>query len=315
MSTASTAHTIAPSAADPSSRLRDPRICAVIVTYFPRTPLTEPLAILAPQVHELLIVDNGSPLESLRSLTQSAESFGATLLPLGFNRGIGHALNVGLHFAHARGCHWLATFDQDSLADSTMLATLLHAARSHPHPERIALISPVHVDRKHGIPLGTKPGNQEGPLWRELQTAMTSGNLVDVPLVLAHGGFEADFFMDYVDHELCLRLRAASYHILEARSARLLHALGQMSAHRLGPHTLHVTHHSVTRRYYMSRNRFVLWGRYARSESHWVRRDMRGFLTELLGILLYERHRTRKLLMILRGAWDALRGVRGPLPG
>jgi rhamnosyltransferase len=291
-----------------------PRICAVIVTHHPRAPLDESLAMLAPQVSELLIVDNGSPAPQLEQLSGAAAGAGATLLPLGANRGIAHALNIGLQQARAHSCPWLATFDQDSLPGASMLEEMLRAAASHPRAARVALISPVHVDVRLGVSLGPKKAEREAPLWRVLRTAMTSGNLVDVEKVIALGGFEEDLFIDYVDHELCLRLRRYGYEVLEARQVRLPHALGEVSAHRMGGRTLRVTHHCAARRYYISRNRLILWWRYARTEGHWVRRDMRSFVTELAGIVLHEQQRLTKLRMVVRGIRDAVRGVRGPLP-
>lgn len=303
---------LAPASPDSSSRPL-PRVCAVIVTYFPPAPLNESLELLAPQVSDLVIIDNGSPAHQLAELVATAAAAGATFLPLGANMGIAHALNIGLKWAHERDCTWLATFDQDSVAGPTMIADMLSAARSYPHAERIAVISPVHVDRQLGLSLPAHGAEREGPLWRVLWTAMTSGNLVDVAKVSALGGFEEGLFIDYVDHELCLRLRQHGCQVLEASQARLLHSQGKMSAHELGSRSLVVTNQPATRRYYMTRNRLILWRRYARSESAWVRRDMRGFVIELLGIVLYESQSLAKLSMIARGAWDALRGMRGPL--
>jgi rhamnosyltransferase len=194
-----------------------------------------------------------------------------------------------------------------------MLADKLRAAASYPGRGRVAVISPVQVDRRLGVSLAPRTAQHEGPLWRVVRTAMTSGNLVDVAKALALGGFEEDLFIDYVDHELCLRLRRHGYEVLEARQARLLHSLGDMSAHRLGGRRLRVTHHSAVRRYYISRNRLILWGRYARTEGAWVRHDMRSFMAELAGIALHEQQRQKKLRMIVRGMWDAIRGVHGPL--
>lgn len=293
----------------------NPRICAVIVTHFPPAPLDASLAVLSRQVSKLAIIDNGSPEPQVGQLAAAAAAAGATFLPLGANRGMAHALNIGLDWARRHDCAWLATFDQDSVAGPAMIADMLRAARSCPLADRVAVISPVHVDRQLGMSLADRAAEREGPLWRVLQTAMTSGNLVDVAKVSALKGFEEDLFIDYVDHELCLRLRQHGYQVLEARHARLLHSLGKMSAHGLGVGSWVVTNHAAARRYYMSRNRLILWRRYALSESTWVRRDMRGFAAELLGILLFESQPLTKLRMIARGAWDAVRGVRGPLPG
>jgi rhamnosyltransferase len=290
-----------------------PRICAVMVTYFPRHDLAEVLAALAPQVDELVIVDNGSSAEKLEGLSASASKVKATFLPLGTNRGIAHALNVGLEHARRQDCQWLATFDQDSLALPTMLDEMLSAIQRYPQPARIAMLAPVQIDPHSGFHLEPDTCELRGSGWRVLYTTMTSGNLVNVATATAIGGFEESFFIDYVDHEFCLRLRRHGYQVLEVTEAHLTHSLGELSTHRLGGRRIWVTHHSVTRRYYMSRNRLILWWRYFRSEPTWVRRDMRAFASELVRIVLYERESGAKLRMVLRGTLDAIRGVRGPL--
>lgn len=268
---------------------------------------------LAPQVSEIVIVDNGSSPDVLGGIQAAAAGSGAKLICLGTNRGIAHALNVGLEHARRHDCPWLATFDQDSLARENMLEEMLQVARHSPYAERIGIITPVHVYLPLGFNLAPVICEREGPAWRVLYTSMTSGNLLAVGAATAVGGFDDSLFLDYVDHELCLRLRRHGYHVLEASGVQLAHCLGNLSVHHLGRRVIGVTHHSAARRYYMSRNRCILWARYARSEGPWVWRDMQAFAKELLRIVLYERHRGAKLRMIVRGAIDAMRGVRGPL--
>jgi rhamnosyltransferase len=290
-----------------------PRIGAVIVTHFPRHDLAHVLAALAPQVDELVVVDNGSSAEQLEGISAAVSTVNATLVALGTNRGIAHALNVGLEHARRHDCQWLATFDQDSVPGLSMLDEMLSAIQLSPQPARTAMVAPVQVDPRLGFHLEPDTCELAGSGWRVLYTTMTSGNLVAVAAATAIGGFEESFFIDYVDHEFCLRLRRHGYQVLEATDARLTHALGELSAHRLGGRQIWVTNHPVIRRYYMSRNRLILWWRYFRSERAWVRRDMRAFASELLRIVLYERESGAKLRMVVRGSLDAIRGVRGPL--
>jgi rhamnosyltransferase len=290
-----------------------PRICAAIVTYFPASDLADGLQALAAQVSEIVIVDNGSSVELLDAIQRAADAVEAQVIRLGANLGIACALNVALDFARRRECEWLATFDQDSRVTAGMLQEMLRVAHDSPHPERVAVIAPAHVDRRSGIHLDSGAGQHIGPDSRVLYTTMTSGNLVCVGAASAVGGFDGALFIDYVDHEFCLRLRKHGYQILEAQSAKLAHSLGDITAHRLMGRRVLVTNHSVLRRYYISRNRLIVWRQYWKSENTWVLRDMRAFMTELVKILLFERDRWPKIKMVFRGLIDAARGVRGPL--
>jgi rhamnosyltransferase len=74
-----------------------------------------------------------------------------------------------------------------------------------------------------------------------------------------------------------------------------------------------ITNHGPVRRYYMTRNRLIVWRRYWKQEPFWVLRDMRRLLFETVYVLLYERDLRAKVPMILRGLAHGVRGVRGPL--
>jgi rhamnosyltransferase len=288
-------------------------VCAVVVTYHPTPELAANLFALAPQVAKIVIVDNGSDRQTLARIEAAAEAVNSPVIALGKNFGVAHALNVGLNFAKRNGFRWLATFDQDSKATASMLEDMLRAAGHYKYPDRVAVIAPVHVDQRLGVSLQNQVVEKVGQDCRLLYSTMTSGNLVAVEAASAVGGFDDSLFIDYVDHEFCLRLRQHHFQILEARNVRLLHSLGDITSHRLFRKRMFVTNHPVSRRYYMSRNRSLLWSRYWRSEGAWVRRDLRGFTAELAGIVLFERDRAAKIAMVFKGLFDALRGVNGPL--
>jgi rhamnosyltransferase len=286
-------------------------ICAVVVTYFPKPESAENLAALAPQVGKLVIVDNGSSEESLGPVAVAGEQLGATIVRLGSNLGIATALNAGLTYAREHGFRWLATFDQDSRCTPGMIEEMSRAFASYPQPGKLVVISPRHIDKRLGRMVGERRGEVVGEGWRLVPSAMTSGNLVNVELAAAGGGFDDSLFIDCVDHEFCFRLRRQGYRILEATHATLLHSLGTMEYRRFLFRLITITNHPVVRRYYMSRNRLILWREYWRHEPFWVIRDIRRFVFDTAYVVLYEKQVRAKFPMILRGLRDGLRNVRG----
>ena len=162
----------------------------------------------------ILIVDNGSSPQSLEPLRRVALGIAATVVPLGSNLGIATALNTGLRLAHEQGFRWLATFDQDSRASATMLDEMTQALAAYPESDRVGLVAPRHRDRRVGITVSDGRREQVGPDWTVIRTTMTSGNLVNIAIAQAVGGFDDSLFIDYVDHDFCLRLRAHGYRIL-----------------------------------------------------------------------------------------------------
>ena len=55
----------------------------------------------------------------------------------------------------------------------------------------------------------------------QVLTPMTSGSLLDLSAYEAVGPFMDELFIDQVDNEFCLRLRAAGFSVLEAGEATL----------------------------------------------------------------------------------------------
>ncbi len=112
--------------------LSDPsRICAVIVSYHPATEgLERVLGALRPQVDDLVVVDNGSPQETLDWLHRHASQLSFEVIPLGRNTGVASALNQGIAWARERGCTYVLMMDQDSVAQPGMVARLADAHRA-----------------------------------------------------------------------------------------------------------------------------------------------------------------------------------------
>jgi rhamnosyltransferase len=75
--------------------------------------------------------------------------------------------------------------------------------------------------------------------------------------------------------------------------------------------TFKPTNHSAARRYYMSRNRVVLYRKYFRRFPRWILQSMNESLRETAKCLLGEQDRARKLRSFLLGTWDGLTGRMG----
>jgi rhamnosyltransferase len=135
---------------------------------------------------------------------------------------------------------------------------------------------------------------------------ITAGSLLAVGAALAVGGFREDFFIDFVDIELCLRLRHAGLRVIRSSAPTIQHEVGQPRRHRLLNREVTATHHNALRRYYMTRNRVIVWQEYLGRERSFVLHDMKRFAKELVKLVLFEDGRTRKLLQLARGLADGL---------
>jgi rhamnosyltransferase len=237
----------------------------------------------------------------------AAEAFAAklaglgnvTYLPQGENRGIARALNIGASRAYAAGYDCLLTMDQDSRAAADLVARLLEC-RADRAGGPVGMVAPFHMTRavRRSPPVAA---------CTDVMTPMTSGCLLDLAVWQTVGQFRDDFFIDFVDNEYCLRLRREGCRVLRANRAILEHEVGDIR--RYGP--VIATNHSPLRRYYKTRNRFVVNREYRRDYPLHCFIDRIRLLKEIGSIFLFEDEKWAKLRMMWRGWRDAKRGRMG----
>lgn len=291
-------------------------ICAVVVSYHPDARLLENAMSLLPQVDELLVVDNGSGASANSILDALAAQPQVQIVRHGSNRGIAAALNFGARYALEKGYPWLATFDQDSFAPDGFIDSLLQAYGECSYRQRVAIVSP-RFREKDSRPefVRSYVRRREHPTYSRVDVTMTSGNLVRTEIFRSVGWFDEPFFIDYVDHEFCMRVRKHGWFVIEASEAILDHSCGAATARKVAGRTVRSTNHSATRRYYISRNRTVLFKRYLKDEPRWVLDDMFNcLLREPLRILLFERDRRAKMRATIKGVRDGVLNRLGPAP-
>ena len=285
--------------------LPKPSVCAVMVTYQPTASLLDNVAALRPQTDALVIVDNGSNAQAMRFIEEAGHKFGCVVFRNGHNLGIAAALNRGVRYARSRRYEWVALFDQDSSVPGSFMSSMLRTAMDR-NKSQVAIIAPQYLDRSSSVAMPLAKDRKGNIL-----TSMTSGSLIPVELFRRCGEFDESLFMDYVDHEFCLRVRNMGFVIVQSPEARLLHSLGTAATHHFLGRTFLTTNHRAERRYYITRNRVWLYKEYFSKDISWTLKDARSLLGETVKILLAEDSKIRKMGNILRGVKDALAGRLG----
>ena len=280
-------------------------VCAVIVSYNPPRKILENIGALRSQVKSIVVVDNGSSEKNLALLREGRSEYDFELLENGRNLGIAAALNVGIREVKARGCFWVALFDQDSRVEPRFIDCMLGAFKSAPNPAQVAMLCPVYLDSRTGITLPILRSNKG-----EILATMTSGSLIPMRVVDQVGAFIEALFIDYVDIEFCLRIRRAGYRIVQSPRAVLYHSQGCITQHRLFGRRFTSTNHSAVRRYYMTRNRLWVVGHYLRDWS-WSPKEVKSIILETVKIVLVEHDRLKKMKSIVYGVYDAVGGRLG----
>jgi rhamnosyltransferase len=145
----------------------------------------------------------------------------------------------------------------------------------------------------------------------EIPVVITSGNLLRLSAYNVAGPFRDDYFIDYVDHEYCLRLRSCGYKILQISNAFLEHQIGTITTHWYLYRTIQLGNHSPLRRYYSFRNRFYFNETYRRLFPKYFRWFWWETFRDVLWVLLYESDKIGKLKMMYRGYRDYCEGIYG----
>lgn len=262
------------------------------------------------QVRGMVVVDNGSNPEELSLLRQARSELGFHLIENGENLGIAEALNRGVAWAKDEGFSWVVLFDQDSRITEGFLDTMFRAWEAHPRRERIASLHPRHVDPGADVDPIIKRASDGGPV-----VSMTSGALMPVWIFDRIGYFASEYFIDEVDTEYCLRIRAAGYIIADSRDAVLVHLVGQSRYASVLGFRFRPSHHNAARRYYMSRNRIAVCRKYVTIFPAWVLQAMYAAAKDTAKTMIGEDDRARKFRNVLLGTWDGFTGRMGKRTG
>lgn len=280
-------------------------VCAVVVAYFPDEGFEARLQKILPQVARLVIVDNTPEAVSLSP--QMVATWGTRLHCIAnhVNKGVATALNQGIEYAMQQGCCWVLTLDQDTQCYPHMVDTLGSIyERCSPKP---ALMGSNYLDPRNHKPRVPAQGN----LWLEQKTVITSGSLVNAKVASQMGGFRDDYFIDQVDHEFCLRLRAQGCHVVISREPLMAHSVGCPGGVNL-PLLGILPNHPPLRKYYIARNTVVTVAEYWRSEPDWCLRRSGRLLLGLLLMATLEKQRLAKVRAFAAGFVDGVRRRMGP---
>jgi rhamnosyltransferase len=295
-------------------------VCAIVVTYHPDGEFPERVGRIAPQVGALVVVDNGSDAAQVRMLRELTANPLMTLVLNSENLGVARALNIGIERAEALGYLWVLLLDQDSCVTADLLEALFAVYASYPHKEQLAVIGSGFSDvNRPSRQAGTgsldraPPDERDAHPWAEVESVITSGSLIPLAAHAKVGPFREEFFIDYVDSDYCFRARTKGFRVIKARQSLMSHAIGAASEHSVLWMNKWTTNHSPDRRYYIARNDTVMlreYGHYA--FGLWALKSFSRCFRLCKRILLYEQMKTSKVIAVIQGWWDGIRGHMGP---
>ena len=274
---------------------------AVIVSYHPDDEFGERLAKLRSQFAAVYWVDN-TPGAVVGSKHRS--DLGVNYISQGVNAGLGTALNIGCTAALKDGFEWVVTFDQDSDIAADFLGQQIAAWQVSGSSAFI-----LGCNYSAGDKVG-EPRFRVGDYVVVCKTVITSGCLMCLPIWEDLGRFDDDYFIDGIDHEICLRGRSRGLVVSRHGHVLMKHRIGERSAnYRILPYL-----HTPVRKYYSMRNGTQNILRYAMSEPLWAVRKSATLAWEVVIALLFEPDRSKKMRAMFRGLRDGLTSRMGAAP-
>lgn len=275
-------------------------VAGVIILYNPDQRVLGNIDACLRQVELLFIIDNSST-ENIRLREMYSGKAAAEYIFNNGNIGIAAALNLGALKALQKGFTHILTMDQDSLIPDGMVKELINIQMFYP---KAAMIAPYHVNPVHNkLPADSNV--------HEAATVMTSGSLLNLEAYEKAGGFMEKLFIDYVDHEYCLRLIGCGYLVLQVNSLHMTHNLGSVTVCKVFAKEIYPTNHSPLRLYYRTRNRLLVRKLYGKMHPDYIKQDNKDFLVELFKIIVFEKQKMDKIRMILKGIIHYRRGLFG----
>lgn len=308
-----------PISSTPSNGVHRARVVAVLSAFRPEPTLIAHCELLAPQVSQVVAVDDGSG-EQAEPVLQQLEAAGVTVLRQPQNSGIAAAMNRGIDAALDADAEFVVTFDQDSNVPGGFVDELIgEADRAAAAGLRVAMVAPEYYS------LTRQTDEQLTDGFLVSGAPIQSGLLMPAGVLRELGAQREDFFIDLVETEYYLRARVAGYVSLCVPGLTLPHGFGhRLYVHFLGkrlekgdgrPRMVAVS--SPFRYYYRARNRVVLNRAYRGFAElrPLLRRDARNDLLLDYAVAVWSARGKFVLLSLMVSGWrDGFRGRLGKMP-
>lgn len=290
------------------------QVCAGIVSYNPDiTRIAQNISSVLPQVDRLYLVDNGSSNYSELSELVRSRFAGIIEIANESNLGIAAALNQLASSASKDGYKWIVTLDQDSVCTKNMVSVLMRYAS-----EDVGIVAPQIIDRnKEEVEIADSLLDHK--TFDVVQAArkgiLTSGSLTSLSAWAFVGGFDEDFFIDYVDYDFNKRLLLEGYRLVRTGDTALIHECGKacptpLFTPRKGQdgvwrlERFYSFGHSPFRCYYKARNRILYSRKYKRCDHSFQFEGTIQIIPQMILTLLFESDRKNKFKSFIRGIQD-----------
>lgn len=274
------------------------KLAAVVTLYNPTDEDIKNIDTYINDVDKLYIIDNTEGKSNIDRIPKNKK------IDYRFdneNVGVATALNIGANEALKEGFDYLLTMDQDTSFSNETLKVLKKNLETI-DMSKIAILTPWHKTKLHV----NKPLKQ----YDLPDDVMTSANILNLKIWKELGGFKDWLFIDGIDIEYCLNIISHGYYILRNNSVEVEHNLGDLFYKKVGRRLFLCTNHSAIRRYYIMRNYHYILDMYKEFNPGYCY-SLVSQKHNMIGVLLFEKNKIKKIKMYLKGLDDYKKGIKG----
>lgn len=253
------------------------------------------------QIGKLYIVDN-SEVKNGELIDQILKKYSKVeYISNAGNKGIAFALNKGASAAIRDSFSHLLMMDDDSQAPYNLV-------------ENLFLVYTSENDLTVGI-VAAQPDQVARSDRQDVITVITSGSLLNLDVYKKVGPFLDTFFIDWVDHEYCFRLRSKGYRIIIDNRIKFKHRLGiYKQINVLSFFAIRWRSHNPKRIYYKFRNSLYTLNIYKKELPFlFVASVLYELVEDIFKAVFLEKNKKSYILSIAKGIRDACKGRLGAL--
>lgn len=271
------------------------KLAAAIVLYKPQKDEISNILSYIDKVDHVYIYDN-SPNSNSSDISKILGDKKLSYHWSGCNDGIAISFNKIAKMAQNDLIDKLIFLDQDSVLENNFIDKVRNKIRTN---------------GKIYCPLVIFNGNRQNESKKpdkNVSFAITSGTIIDVKFFIDLGGYDEKLFIDFVDHDFCLRLVQKGYKIRQLGNVKLYQPLGDKKKNLLG-----VYEHSPLRNYYIYRNRLYMINKHSNlfKGFKYLKSKFLSILKQLLSILIFENDKILKINFIKQAKIDYINGRMG----
>ncbi len=215
--------------------------------------------------------------------------------------GVGHALNQMMKYAYdKKDVSWVLTLDQDTVVYDDIIKMYQDFLENQDNSDDVASLTCLRHDRN--FTEKNTNGNatyHKDEMYTEVQSCITSGNLVSVDAWKKIKGFNSSLFIDMVDDEYCYRLRENNYRIIRINKYGYLHELGD-SVKKVSflSSTKHIFIYSQKRKYFVARNCIYMMRRYKLGV---INEYSKYLFKRFFATIFYEKNKIQEISAYIKG--------------